>query len=626
MSREVEQAHEQLARVRALLTWGDPLPQDFLVAAERGSWFNEGSVSPVVSTDFVETPSGLLVPASVTRPAQPMDQFKTYLNAVDTMGAPVPLEMVVRHLSTVPLEVALRWCANWMARLRQPGIRQREVDAYFASSHLREPARTRVLNLLRLPTNVLVTPQGLMCLIKIATRHCHLRGFPDVVDDSAMAFALLGLMEHLSADLGELEGQEDIVISGVPGRLGHEVIANQLANSSRQEAGRWAAFVRCWRELPKELSDHPRMIDLEATYAEVTRVGLDDLVTVCGALWASAINGRPHLSSDYFDSLGWAQERVEAVLALVSATPSQLAQMIADDVSQYGLAWSVRVMEQFPVVRWENGDLTVLDPELVVDRATGAWPMYDILRELESQDRQTESSRVRGAYDHVTETYALEVVRGIAGAGLAGRVYDEEALRTAYGRKRKVADVAVDYGEGWVIMDATTVGLNAMTAAGGSDEAHEQDVAKLVKKAKQIQATVDHIRHDEDKLTGATFPGVRRFYPVVVTASRFPTGPVFMTLLRERLENEGLLQEPDVAAIEVMDFEDLDIVEGLIEDGGPGLLNLLAGKEYSNLHAMSVRDYIILGLGRRSVSRPARVQRGWRAWLDTAAKAFGSAA
>ena len=617
---------DQIARLRQLMTGSDPLPQNFLVGMSEDQWLAKGSVTPAFGLQFTERPTGLLVPSSAVRDAQPIDQFKVYLLADEVLGRSIPLEGVIEALRRTPLELAIRWCAGWMSRLRAPAATHNQVDLLFAREHLKEPARTRVINVLRDRRRVLLTPQGLLCLTKLALLFCGQRGLPENADDGRMAFALIGLMEHLGADLEGLRDDDELVISGVPGPLGREVIANQLANSSRQEAGRWATFQRCWRELPDELVGHPRVLSLQEEYEAVSGVPLDDLVTICATLWASTANARPHILPDYLGNLNWAPERMSAVLDLVAASPSQMAQMVRDEATSNGVAWSIRTFEQYPVMRWENGDLTVIDADLLVDRASGIWPLYDILRELEAQGRKGQASRVKGCYDHVIETHTLEIVRGITGGESAGRVYDEEALRAAYGHRGKVSDAAIDYGHAWVVMDATTTGLHSLTVAGVSDEGPLKDIDGMVRKAAQLDATVNNIRSNEDALTGVNFTGLRRFYPVIVAATRTASGPIFMSLLHERLAKEGFLQGPDVAPLELMELEDLDIVEGLSESEGPGLLTVLAAKEYSPMRDMSVRDYIIRALGRRDVGRPERVDKRWKAWLDTAIDALSRVA
>ncbi|KAB2807192.1 hypothetical protein F9L07_27265 [Pimelobacter simplex] len=622
MSRESDATVDQLARAHALVTGVDPLPQDFLVAVTRDRLFAQGAAIPAVSMEYTVTAGGLLVPSSFARPAQPLDQVKVYLIAEDVVGRSISKDEVIDALAGVSLELAVPWIATWLARLHAPGARQTTVDAQYIECEVGERFGSKVRNLLRDPNTVLLTPQSLTCLLKLALLVCPSQGPPEPQErhEGKLPFALMGLMEHLASGLNELEDVEDTVISGVPGPLGRETIANQLGNSHRQEAGRWAAFVRCWRELPQELAGHPRVINLEQAYEAATGVPLDDLVTVCAAMWATAANGTPHMGPDYFDGLAWTPRRLHAALDLVTAAPDDLARDVYDDMETHGFAWSRRAFEHHPVIRWPSGHLTVVDPHLLIDRAAGVWPLLDIRRELGRRGRHSEVRRANAAYEHVMETYAIEIARSLTEGGRSGRVYDDCALKKAFGSTSQVADIAIDYGHAWVVIEATTRGVQSRTIAGVSDQAATQDIARFVEKSKQIDATIANLRRSEDKLVGrgAAPPGGRRFHPVLLVASPVSVDPIFMSLLREALTAAGVLQGADVAALEVMELEDLDIVETLVEEGGPSLLDVLAGKEYSPLRGAAVRDYILLGLGRRGLLRPARVSARWRGWLDTA--------
>ncbi len=617
---------DAMERVRELLCGRDPLSQNYLAAVGAEQWFTQGSVTPPLGPRYAQTPAGLIVPMSVAREPAPIDQVKLYLTSEESLGAAVPLEQVLAALVRLPVELALPWVARWLSALRRPAASQAAVDAAFVDEHLLEPHRTRVRNILRDPGRVLVTPQALFCLAKLALLLCPSSGgSPPDEDVRPLVFALLGLADHLSADLDGLDEAEEIVIGDRPGPLGREIIANQLANSNRQETGRWTAFQRCWRELPRELAGHPRVVDLEAAYESATGVPLDDLVTICGAAWASCANGNVMLAPNHFDGLGWSPERLKRVLQLISCDPASLSVDVRLEAEEFGIAWAIGTFERYPLVRWPSGHLTVVDPELILDRGCGVWPLYDILRELEARGESAQARRVRGAYDHVCETYAREVVASIVGDPSGSRLFDEDQLRTAFGRKRKTADLAIDYGHSWVVLDATTTGLQRLTFAGTSDDAVVQDFEKIVEKARQLDATISALRANEGRLTGVPRVGYRRFYPVVVTSTKFAAGPIFVSMLHDRLRGEGLLQSRDTAPLEVMEFEDLDVVEGLVESGGPGFTELLGGKAESGLRNMSVRDYVMLTLGRRDVRRPRRVDVSWRSWVDTALNAFRGA-
>jgi hypothetical protein len=84
------------------------------------------------------------------------------------------------------------------------------------------------------------------------------------------------------------------------------------------------------------------------------------------------------------------------------------------------------------------------------------------------------------------------------------------------------------------------------------------------------------------------------------------------------------MQEHDVAPLEVMEIEDLNVVEGLSEETGESLADLLAAKEKSGLHAMATREYVLVDR-RLNPKPPQRIMSRWQQWTATAITALGDA-
>ncbi len=521
---------------------------------------------------------------------------------------------IALQISKVSLELALSWCAQWVAKLESPTTSHEDVDREFVDVHFRGVLRSRILALLRQPKRVLLNPQTFSVMMKIALEHCRREGPPpSEADVSPLAKAVLAVPTHLSHDVEDLT-EPELVVDVDGGRMAQYMVANQMFNNPADWRTAWAVYYRCLREIPRELGNHSRVIDFEAAYLDATAVPLDDLITVCAVLWARAINDNPTLPLDYFEPLRWEPARLAAVLDLIAASPEFLREALREDASELGLLWSTKTFDQFPVVRWENY-LTVLRPSWIVNRSTGAWPLYDVRRVLEARGASSEISRVSGSIEHAYEHYTLEVLEDLARPGL---VYRDDAIRRAYGKKSSVADAAFAYGPAWVVVEVSARGFQLKTAAGVSEEALTQDLDHVIRKARQAEATIDNIRRDEKALTGATTPlGARRFFPVVVVASRFAGNPITFTMLNARLRATGVLQAADCAPLEVFELEDLLAVEGACERHGYSFLDLLAEKSSVERPLVPMREFLAHKLG-QPAPVPTRVDRAWPEWLNTA--------
>lgn len=565
---------------------------------------------------MTQLPSGLLIPTSIAKPPDPFDLMKTYVTADEILGVSIPPHVVGDFLSRVSLETALSWIAGWLGLLRQPGQTQANVDETFIRQHVSPAYAYKLRNLLRSGERVLVTGQGLTFLAKLAIQMCDSQGpsTGEFADLDALAFALLGLSEHLGSST-ELVDDELAISYAKPGALAREMISNQLFNSSPAEAGRLAMFQRCWREIPTLHSSHPRMLDLPTCYREATGVPLDDLVAICTIFWAAAANGNSTLGSNYLESLGWDGDRLDRTLSLIAADPGKLRDMVTEETETFGLQWSNRAFQRYPAVLWDSGYVTVLDPQLMLDRASGHAPMFDILESLEAQGRAADMSRVRSAVATAHEIYALEILRGLFGAAGADRVFSEEQLRAVF--NGKVADMAVDYGHSWIVFEVTMTGLQAGTFAGTSDTSVQKDVDDFLRKVRQIDNTIRSLRTGAQALTHTPPQSQRRFFPVLIIANRYTNSPAFMALLLEQLQSENLLAGSDVSQLEVMSIEDLDVAEGAMGEHGTSFADLLAAKAQSDLSRMSIMDYLLAPTG-RSIGRPERVDLASKRYFETA--------
>jgi hypothetical protein len=92
----------------------------------------------------------------------------------------------------------------------------------------------------------------------------------------------------------------------------------------------------------------------------------------------------------------------------------------------------------------------------------------------------------------------------------------------------------------------------------------------------------------------------------VVAGYGFPVNPITMSVIRQRATTAGLLQGPDVGAVEVLDFDMLEQVEAMAEQGGPNLAELLRDKQTANLRLASLDQYMHYEQ-RLALRRPGRL-------------------
>lgn len=585
--------------------------RDKLMRHLFGEWAGAAS-----EPNAYQSSSGLILPNSARTVTNPLDRMRVYLTTDEIFGPghTPSIAAIVDQVKRVSLEMAVGWCADWVAKLHHPNTTQQEVDTEFIETYLDGSHRRKIESLLREPQMVLLATQTFVVLSKIALQHCERRGEPPVNEDlRPLVTAALSLPGHLTTEVEGL-ADADLIVGAEGGVMGAYLVANQIFNRAPNWQAAWAVYQRCLRELPNELMDHPRVVDFEAAYVEATGVPLDDLVTICAVVWARAMGGSASFPLTYFEPLKWSPSRLDAVLDLISATPENLRDLLRDEAGTLGILWSTKTFDQFPIVRW-NEHLTLLHPTWVVNRSTGLWPLLDVRRNLETRGESRRAATVSASVELTHEVFSLEVIEDLVGAQ---RMFRQDVLRHAYGRRSKVADAAIDYGSAWVVIEVTTAGFQLKTAAGISAESLEQDIDDIVRKARQVEATIDNIRRDEVSLAGRSAPvGIRRFHPVVVVAARFAGNPLTFTLLRERLKREGVLQGGDCAPLEVLQLDDLLAMEGANEKYGSGFLGLLSEKAADEGPLVPMIEFLADKFS-TNAPLPERIDRSWKSWMETA--------
>ncbi len=589
--------HAQLDQLTRQFAANEPVElRSYLATPSADQLKIAGSAASAITTTFVPTASGLLVPQSALQPAIPLDQILKYMTAAELFpDLPVPPGFVERQMPQVGLDDVLIFVAMLVNAQRRPDTTRKSLDLEAVRLFLAPEVAKRAENLLREPHTTFIVPQALFALAKLACLLSPLAPPTDTGPPNLIAHMLL-----IASDLGPTEAEmSPYVVTQTPGRLGREIVANQLFNSRRNDVDAIARFVQRWRDIPLEHAGDPLMVDLAAAFKDATGVRLDDLTLIGAGLWGAAVGGRYRHPSDYLTTLGWSQERIDTVLGLICVDSSALEPLVRAELDEHGMMWSISTFEQYPLIRLTDGSFLVIDPALVVARIFGWLPLFDVKEGFKQRGEPQRGKPIQACLEHSTEVYALQVLRHcIVGAAGVRRLYDDSALEAAFSKKgRKKADAAIEYSDTWVVLEVTTSQPTRATVSGTSDEAIMKDLGKIIDEARQVEGTINALKEDESRLTGHPARRRRRYFPVVVASEGFPVNPVTITLLHQRLAADSILQSADVSPLEVIDLEELEMLEGIQEIGGPTLQELLEGKAASSLVNTGMRDYVLLGLG-----------------------------
>ncbi|AJE40455.1 hypothetical protein [Streptomyces nodosus] len=598
---------QQIEAMRQMLADTEPvsLRTSYLADPSAGNPVLQGSTATALVPRWNERSSGLWVPASFQEPA-PIDLTAVYLTPEEIFGFQLPADYIRRQLQRLPLEGVLRFCALALNALAVPGASVSEVDQQFADRLFKEPIRGRVLNLLRDETRRLLVPQAFMLLARMA-----MEASPDTLPEGTCQGDVLGAFFAVVQTTGVLPDSGPTIIGDRPGTLGREIIANQHFNHNWSVAGFLARYARRWLQLPAEHRGEPGIVDLGEVYRDCTGIQFESLAAVAGYLWMVTASGRFVIELGELTVLDIPSEQVEAVLALISTDLSGMREAVRSQQPDQRTEWAFDPFQQWPVLRLPEGRLLVLDPRHLLNRAFGWLPIWDIKFPPPGHTRPVGhrklAARAESTLRHLSEVYVSEVLHRIVGdEGTTRRVYDDAELKAAYTAEgQRIADAAIDYPGTWIVIEVTTSQLRREAATAVPGESQIEDIDKLIEELDQIDATIAALRRDEAALTGTSAPAERRYLPLLVLPEGFPVNPVTLTVIRERARARGLLQAPDTDPVEIVDIEELEMIEGIQEESGPGMLDILRGKQSGGLRIAAVRDHIFHVM-RLHPRRPAR--------------------
>lgn len=561
---------------------------------------------------FTETGSGLLLPTDVARGSIPLDYIKTYLIDSEVFGGAIGEPAVERLLRVMPLDNVLLFCAEIMARMRHPEWDHRRISLNYAERYLEEPYRGRVLNTLRTdPRRILVAPQAVFALLKRSLEMSP-PGYMDPTDEFDPNFGLMYILLAIAGtlggdDLGRSQGIEDI------GWVGRHLSANQYLNYGVEMPGLMSTA-------------HFRWVDnndgLRAVYRDAVGVDPFDVMTLGLLLWGQANQSVDRLGIGRFvapvvdiaalvDDIKWEPGRLTAALNLFCADPIKLRDATLDDERINGREWSINAISRFPVLMI-HGKLLILDSHLLLKRTLGWLLLFDV---KEAGDNSA-FNKADGLFRSSAESYVAEVLRGICGD--PRRFYDETTLRRRLGGKGiRIADAAIDYGTSWVVVETTTLQARRRTLGGIDESDISADIDQLVdKKVEQLHSTIAQLKVRGDRMSGYASTVPRRYYPVLVMSEGFPVNPVTLHATRERARKKGMLSSVDIAPLEIVDVDELEMIEGLPSDGGPTLPEIFEGKSASQQWRGSMQHYVHGDLA-QSASVPLRVKERYQQMFET---------
>jgi len=577
----------------------------YLFVPRAGVPYATGTGARLLTPQYRPDDSTFLVPGTVRRP-QPIDLIYTYVT-LDEYAFPADrdvFEVVSTFAETLARSGSLRQRLTDLAvlgHLTNNFEKQADLGDEYAR-FLRPDLAERLRNVLRAtdsdPQRWLLSRQGVLVAVSHVLSHLHDTEF--VVQPSLVG--AITLVHAVSASLysNADDAEPGATLAGMPAGLAMEIVRNELFNEVEEPLSLLNRAYQIWTRYADQLSTVTLRKPPGELLREATELDLFDWLSFGFGLWLQRQQWEP--GQPMWVNPGWFSmadpKKRETFFEHVASEPSELATTV-------GPPWGFLSLQRTPVITM-SGDYLVMDDSYLFERVTAGlyWDVHD-----SEKSRIGEHARHlwTQAYGEMLELYVLDLLQRLAPPALGGgtNLYREADFRSAY--SGKTCDAGIDFGTDFCAIEVVSGQVQVSTRIEGDPSGFESDTDRLViKKARQLHETSSFLLARVEDLTGPRQIGRTRILPVIVNAGTYPVNPISMAYVDMRLEQEGLLQDPRLGHLCIVDVSELEILEGFAGSGLlPMHLALRAWKD-SDLANVSLKNYL---LSRYAARRPDRVKK-----------------
>jgi len=524
-------------------------------------------------------------------PKQPIDAIKTFVTAEDLIERRLTLDEFNAAISSASRAALLKALAGILARIETTSTFNQDVQRDVANQYFQGAGLNRALTAID-AGRILLAPQTLLVAMKTV-----LVLAPEDGPNDVSAGALFTVLLFLADVVGGAEGKPEDRWRGFPREVSLEVIRNQNFNRSEVMSVTMARYWRLWHELPLELgAGNP-----PEEFAEEAGCRPEELMLFGLWCWVSAQRGLIHLPSQWLADIPLPDKAKAACVAIMTAPIGELRERAGKESVEDGIPWAFLAFRQSPLTTLSDGSLVILSPRYVAERAFGGamyWTLNDRANRIDGEEVRNGPAwqAFRNRHASCVEKYAEEVLAGwLPAEDDRRRAYFEEDMEVAWGEGTPVSDVALDYDWAWACLEINSRRFSQGAAMGAGPEEMDRELRLMVedKAGRQLHSTVNKLRSAARELTQRD-SRARRFFPVMLLAYGFPANPLTIETIREKLRGSGQLQGEDVAQLELIDLQELDMLDAVREQTGETFVRVLRDKQDSAFFRSSISDYLYL--------------------------------
>lgn len=548
-----------------------------------------------------------------------MERIWPFVTHKDAFGEVIPLDSIQSTLKGISLHDCLAVLVPISLALDVHGHDDPHLQHYVARKLLPPRISTAVLPILSArPQQAVCCKHQLLSLIKLSFLNCPSDSGARLEQHSEtkerfFAECLLGILDHLDGE-EFIRDFERITSLDLQDRKLAELVLRleslQMHNQYRYALPRHHELLL---EIPrrKELENHPSAVDFEQIFREATGLGLRSYLYLGLTLVAH------YRRIDFTKStLSWRDLLIDAGRWFLSRAPSSEVEpfwsslaldtngfrtaLQAESSDMEHLFHSFLTFERWPLYMAAPDTCLPLDLFFLEDK-TSSGVFWLIDSHLLSKD-EADWRRFREFFGQIFQVYVADLLsRAIPSSSpLVERLF----LDVKYGRPEKRASdaIVIDFVEGStraVLIDAKAKRPKKVsTYIEGDIQSYEDDIRDIVlRSAQQVDRVITDFEAGQFGLGQFEFRDIDYFYPLVVAPQPVPQMVLLGKRIDEAVSETGLLARSEVAPIQVISIEELEMITALVQSEGFCLSSILGDKLASTAfrHA-PMKDFILFEL------------------------------
>jgi len=395
--------------------------------------------------------------------------------------------------------------------------------------------------------------------------------------------------------------QEDVANSITLKSSEDELIKYAIQNLSlsasdqfRYQIGR---YIRLFIKIPLDPSiiALPDYIDLNKEFKESTSFDLTEYITIGFSLIvnfvrASLVNNNMQdcswfiTKNTYFKDTNISNKGAERIFNSFCITLSDIRRelnALSSDKSK--LRYDNIIFQKYPLLEFKSGQYTPLSLRFLKEKLTSGvyWTLFDYIK-THGGEHLNKFTRYFG---NIFEYYIKEIFNRIypKHPNLAQILFHEHTYHKKEG-ECKTSDLMIFYADKAIFVEVKSSRLNVTkTAIMGDLDSFKEDVKDIVVQgASQLHRVINDFKNSRFTINNINPKSIKKYYPLLITLDSFPQNFLIWGLINKALVDEGYLQDKDIAPMQIIDSEEIEIIEPLIEDKGINIIDIIADKLSDN--------------------------------------------